>query len=589
MASNPYEQLSDSELWGMVIANESPAFEVVVTRHQGVVSAVTYSILGDFSLSQDAAQETFWQAWRCREDLQERTKLAAWLCGIARNIALQWLKKTGGVHATSSLQGDYLQPSNSDNDPVLNSISREESQLVWNTLSEIPESYRETLILYYRQNHSIQDVAMALDISVDAVKQRLHRGRELLRSQLTMTVEGILMRTQPSPVFTAKVMAGAMALATSFKLVSGTASAAMTSVAAKSATASLAATTSKGVLAGATASGVAGSVLGSGLGLGGAFLGGWLPAQLAPTQTESNLLRQVGRKTFIAALLYTVTLLAASLLFFIKNGWIAYIVVVASATIAFSLYLTIACLQAQTQLKRLRADADPMLDPNTSPLRRKVEAMGLHQLQGRRFTSEWKILGVPLLDVYFSDPMMSNEQTAPSRQAFGWVALGDRATGILFAYGGIAKGLIAFGGLAMGGLAVGGLSIGGLALGGGAVGWLAVGGLGMGYDAIGGMAIGWHSAAGGGAIANHIAVGGGAWANDFAIGGGAVAKEVNTPLARQVADAESYRWVLEFYVKNQLLVNVPMILTSLLPTALTSLCYKRIAKEEPPVDTSSSS
>ena len=72
----------------------------------------------------------------------------------------------------------------------------------------MPESYREPLILFYREDQSVAEVAGALKLSEDAVKQRLLRGREMLRKQTADLVESRLRRSRPGRTFTAGVMAG---------------------------------------------------------------------------------------------------------------------------------------------------------------------------------------------------------------------------------------------------------------------------------------------------------------------------------------------------------------------------------------------
>ena len=57
---------SDAELWRLVLQGNTSAFEVLVRRHQSMVSAVAYSTCGNLALSEDVAQETFWTAWRQR-------------------------------------------------------------------------------------------------------------------------------------------------------------------------------------------------------------------------------------------------------------------------------------------------------------------------------------------------------------------------------------------------------------------------------------------------------------------------------------------------------------------------------------------
>ena len=91
---------------------------------------------------------------------------------------------------------------------------REEQQaLLWQTLESVPETYRETLVLYYREERSVEHVAYQLDLSEDAVKQRLSRGRKLLQEKMMTFVEGALGRSAPGHAFTAGVMATLVTMA----------------------------------------------------------------------------------------------------------------------------------------------------------------------------------------------------------------------------------------------------------------------------------------------------------------------------------------------------------------------------------------
>ena len=192
---------------------------------------------------------------------------------------------------------------------------------------------------------------------------------------------------------------------------------------------------------------------------------------------------------------------------------------------------------------------------------------------------------MPWIDIQVSD---LEEEQIP-KTASGWIAIGDRANGILIGIGGIARGFVALGGFAYGGLAIGGLavgllglggaSLGVIAIGGGAIGYQAIGGGAIGYDACAGAALGWNSAAGGGAIAHHAAFGGGATAVDFAVGGGGGAASFNTPEAKEVIQAETYRWLLEYQMRNPavfwIVIIAPAVFSSMLAAAMMRLMYAR--------------
>ena len=97
--------------------------------------------------------------------------------------------------------------------PPDQAIGREEEAILWRSLERIPEIYREPLVLFYRKHQSIEAVAQGLELSEDAVKQRLSRGRKLLHEQVLAFVEGALERTNPDRAFTAGVLAALPALA----------------------------------------------------------------------------------------------------------------------------------------------------------------------------------------------------------------------------------------------------------------------------------------------------------------------------------------------------------------------------------------
>ena len=83
--------------------------------------------------------------------------------------------------------------------PDEQAASEEEAALVRDALAQLPQLYREPLILFYRENQSAKAVSEALDISEDAVRQRLARGREMLRDQVSGVIESVLARTGPLP------------------------------------------------------------------------------------------------------------------------------------------------------------------------------------------------------------------------------------------------------------------------------------------------------------------------------------------------------------------------------------------------------
>ncbi len=238
----------DAELVDAARRGDKRAFVEIVARHQGMVCGIALGILGDFAASEDAGQEAFLTAWRKIHELREPERLRSWLGQIARNAALGQLRRK---QAHDDLEDDLPL---ADESPTADQVaaSEEEAALVRESLANLPENYRLPLILYYRENQSVRAAAEALGISEDALKQRLARGREMLREQVVGKIERVLRHSTPSAIFTMTVAAaiGALAVPTAVAgSVFAAASASGASTAATSSTSMLTAmTTSKALL-----------------------------------------------------------------------------------------------------------------------------------------------------------------------------------------------------------------------------------------------------------------------------------------------------------------------------------------------------
>src|SRR5882757_8143513 len=209
---------NDAELVSGTLAGDRDAFTQIVSRYQSLVCSLAYSATGSLGQSEDLAQETFITAWKHLAHLRERDKLRSWLCGIARNRINSFLRRESRepVREAEPLENVSESPS-PEPLPAEQTISNEEQAILWRSLERIPEIYREPLVLFYREHQSIEAVAQNLELTEDAVKQRLSRGRKLLHEQVLAFVEGALEKTAPGKTFTFGVLAALPALTYSAK------------------------------------------------------------------------------------------------------------------------------------------------------------------------------------------------------------------------------------------------------------------------------------------------------------------------------------------------------------------------------------
>lgn len=512
--------ISDAELVAATLAGDRRAFGRIVERYQRLLCSLAYSSTGQLSQSEDLAQEAFVDAWRQLGHLREPEKLRPWLCGILR-FKVSRLRRSDAREPVrqAELLDDTADTVASPEDAVADlAIQKEEQAIMWSALERVPESYREPLILYYREHRSVEHVAAALDLTEDAVKQRLARGRKILQEQVLAFVEGALARTTPGHLFTIAVLTALPEIATPVKAAGLGAAAAHGGMLAK--------TTGVAALI-ASFTGVITAVLA-------------LRTNLDQSRTPRE--RRLVVKITIAAFFSAIGFLAA--FYFLRAAafrWWEERAIFAGLTqllvIAFMISWPWGLIRVMRAMRKIRS-AERLAHPELfdHPMDRIGSAAG-------EYRSAWKIFSVPLVHVRFA----SADDGAPP--VYGWFAGGDRAYGLVFAWGGLAIAPISVGAISIGLFAIGSVSVGLLSMGTFAVGGLAVGAVTIGVKAFAWLsAAGWLTAQSGGFALARIA----------AEGPVAFARHANDAIARGLlADPHAER--------NQMIFLTVIVVMSLVP------------------------
>ncbi len=199
---------SEIELLRASLDGSTQAFEAVVSRYQSLVCAITYSATGNVQSSEELAQEAFLQAWKCLGQLQDLGKFRAWLCSIARSTVQNWFRSherdVVGRAVPLEAAADKVADGSGPEEVVM---VEEQQAVVRQALARMPEGLREPLILFYREGRSTREVAKLLGLSENATRQRISRGRGLLREQVADMIETTIARTRPGKAFTTAVVA----------------------------------------------------------------------------------------------------------------------------------------------------------------------------------------------------------------------------------------------------------------------------------------------------------------------------------------------------------------------------------------------
>lgn len=180
--------MSDGDLVRQTLAGRPAAYEELVRRWSGRVTALCHARVSRGGVAEDLAQETLLRGYRALSSLADPEKFGAWLCGIAVRACLDWLKARERSQVNFSALGVDRDPEQLGNhaarfdEPPLE--REEETQKLMAEVEALPEECREVLMLYYYQDLTYRDLAQLLGVSTATVNARLTRARALLRQRL---------------------------------------------------------------------------------------------------------------------------------------------------------------------------------------------------------------------------------------------------------------------------------------------------------------------------------------------------------------------------------------------------------------------
>lgn len=149
-----------------------------MAAHQDVVVRLARSIAGDDAAAHDAAQEAFIRLWRNPRAFSGGS-LRAWLCAVARNLALNELR--GGKRR--ALRHERREAGDAPTPPPMKAEDRERLAQVRAFIETLPEQERSALLLYAVEGLDQAEVAQALGTSPAAVKQAVLSARKKLREK----------------------------------------------------------------------------------------------------------------------------------------------------------------------------------------------------------------------------------------------------------------------------------------------------------------------------------------------------------------------------------------------------------------------
>ena len=151
----------------------------LMNSYKNLVFSVCLKLTGDYFAAEDIAQETFISAYEHLDEF-DGTSEKAWLCRIASNKCIDYLKAAERRAVPASDEETLLMESTRDGPPEV-FATRDVLQEVEGKCMELPEGYAEIARMYFMGSMSAREISDKMGIPVKTVQTKIYRAREMLK------------------------------------------------------------------------------------------------------------------------------------------------------------------------------------------------------------------------------------------------------------------------------------------------------------------------------------------------------------------------------------------------------------------------
>ena len=175
--------MNEEKTWILQAKNGSDeAFTYIVETYQTPVYNLCYRMLGHAQAAEDAAQETFLRAYQHLHRYDIKRSFATWLLSIAAHYCIDRLRKRKlpVFSVDEDEESTFEIPDIQALHPETETVRGEQRGQVHQLVQTLEETDRAAIVMRYWYEFSEKEIAESLNLTVSAVKSRLHRARKQL-------------------------------------------------------------------------------------------------------------------------------------------------------------------------------------------------------------------------------------------------------------------------------------------------------------------------------------------------------------------------------------------------------------------------
>lgn len=172
--------MSDEELLRKIVKGDSKAFESLFIKYKANVFGLSRRILGAQMLAEENSQEVWMKVISSAQSFQGKGSVKSWILQITKNNALNIIRKRGWEEELPEDQAEQIADENLNQmEVVLEEAAR--LDLVKAAVDSLPDRQRVAIVLWMQQELSMSEIAVQLDINVNAAKVLLFRAKESIK------------------------------------------------------------------------------------------------------------------------------------------------------------------------------------------------------------------------------------------------------------------------------------------------------------------------------------------------------------------------------------------------------------------------
>ena len=190
---------SDQQIVRAVRRGDRDAFGRLVRSYQSRLFGLAMMMARDRAAAEEITQDAFVRAYTHLHAYDEQRPFYPWLAAIGVRLAQNWLQRHHRIERREGVSIDSIpEPGKAPVDPAV-LLADERNRRLWSEVQSLSSGERTAVLLYYRDELAVGDIARALGVTAGTVKTLLFRARRHLRARLESTGININITQETEP------------------------------------------------------------------------------------------------------------------------------------------------------------------------------------------------------------------------------------------------------------------------------------------------------------------------------------------------------------------------------------------------------